>query len=124
MDDLFNDFLEMGFGKPKQLVFNSNVKDMLPNYWQKKDDKTYLCTVKTLGVNPEDITVEETDYGIKVSGASTINDFPYDVSMELPIVESIMNEIKDISFTSQNGLTFITLKLNRPDKKKINIIRK
>jgi HSP20 family molecular chaperone IbpA len=124
MDEIFNDFLEMGFGKPKQLVFNSNVKDMLPNYWQKKDDKTYLCTVKTLGVNPEDITVEETDYGIKVSGASTINDFTYDVSMELPIVESIMNEIEDISFTSQNGLTFITLKLNRPDKKKINIIRK
>jgi HSP20 family molecular chaperone IbpA len=119
-DDVFDEFL-LGFGKPRRLIFNSNVKDMLPSYWQKKDDKTYLCTVKTLGINPDDIIVEETDYGIKVSGATVENDFTYDTCVELPIVKSIMNEIKKIKVTSKNGLTFITLILNKPEKKKILI---
>jgi HSP20 family molecular chaperone IbpA len=118
---IFDEFFTLGFGKPRRLVFNSQVKDMLPSYWTKKDDKTYLCTVKTLGINPEDVKVEETDYGIKVSGATEINGFTYDTSVELPIAESIMNEIEEIEVSSKNGLTFITLKLNRPEKKKIKI---
>lgn len=120
-DDVFDEFFTLGFGKPKRIIFNSNVKDMLPSYWQKKDDKTYLCTVKTLGINPEDVNVEETDYGIKVSGSSVINDFTYDTCIELPIAESIMNEIEKITVTSKNGLTFITLILDRPEKRKILI---
>jgi HSP20 family molecular chaperone IbpA len=117
--DFEDEFL--GFGKPRKLIFNSIVKDMLPSYWSKKDDKTYLCTVKTLGINPEDVKVEETEYGIKVSGASEVEGYKYDTSFELPIAESIMNEIDKIQVTSKNGLTFITLKLNRPEKKKIKI---
>ncbi len=121
-DEVFDEFL-LGFGKPRRLIFNSQVKDMLPSYWQKKDEKTYLCTVKTLGINPEDVKVEETDYGIKVSGSSVVNDFTYDTCLELPIAESIMNEIEKIKVTSKNGLTFITLILNRPEKRKITIER-
>jgi len=119
-DDVFDEFL-LGFGKPKRFIFNSQVKDMLPSYWQKKDDKTYLCTVKTLGINPEDVIVEIIDYGIKVSGSSIVNDFTYDTCVELPIVESIMNEVEKIKVMSKNGLTFITLILDRPEKKKILI---
>lgn len=119
-DDVFDEFL-LGFGKPKRFIFNSQVKDMLPSYWQKKDDKTYLCTVKTLGINPEDVIVEIIDYGIKVSGSSIVNDFTYDTCVELPIVESIMNEVEKIKVKSKNGLTFITLILDRPEKKKILI---
>lgn len=119
-DDVFDEFL-LGFGKPRRLVFNSRVKDLLPSYWQKKDDKTYLCTVKTLGINPEDVIVETTDYGIKVSGSSVINDFTYDTDIELPIAESIMNEVEKIKVVSKNGLTFITLILDKPEKKKVLI---
>jgi len=119
-DDVFDEFL-LGFGKPKRFIFNSQVKDMLPSYWQKKDDKTYLCTVKTLGINPEDVIVEIIDYGIKVSGSSIVNDFTYDTCVELPIAESIMNEVEKIKVMSKNGLTFITLILDRPEKKKILI---
>ena len=120
-DDVFDDFFTLGFGKPRKLVFNSQVKDMLPSYWQKKDDKTYLCTVKTLGINPEDVVVEETDYGIKVSGETELEGYNYNTSFELPIAESIMNDIEKITFTSKNGLTFITLVLNKPEKKKLLI---
>lgn len=120
-DDVFDEFFTLGFGRPKRIVFNSRVKDLLPSYWQKKDDKTYLCTVKTLGINPEDVIVETTDYGIKVSGSSVINDFTYDTDIELPIAESIMNEVEKIKVKSKNGLTFITLILNKPEKKKVLI---
>jgi len=47
--------------------------------------------------------------------------FRYDTSFELPIVESIMNEIENIKVKSKNGLTFITLILDRPEKRKIKI---
>lgn len=120
-DDVFDEFFTLGFGRPKRIVFNSRVKDLLPSYWQKKDDKTYLCTVKTLGINPEDVIVETTDYGIKVSGSSVINDFTYDTDIELPIAESIMNEVEKIKVKSKNGLTFITLILDKPEKKKVLI---
>jgi HSP20 family molecular chaperone IbpA len=121
LSDAIDEFFTLGFGKPRRLIFNSNVKDMLPSRWVKKDENTYLCTVKTLGINPEDVKIEETDYGIKVSGASEIEGYKYDTSFELPIAESIMNEIEKIQVTSKNGLTFISLKLNKPEKKKIKI---
>jgi HSP20 family molecular chaperone IbpA len=120
-NDVFDDFFTLGFGKPKRIVFNSQVKDMLPSSWRKKDDRIYLCTVKTLGINPEDINVEEIDCGIKVSGSTEINGFTYDTCIELPIAESIMNEIEKISVASKNGLTFITLILNKPEKRKLLI---
>lgn len=119
-DSIFGD-LVLGFGRPTRIVFNSEVKDMLPSFWKKKDDKTYLCTVKTLGINSEDVVVETTDYGIKVTGSSIVNDFTYDTDIELPIAESIMNEVEKIKVTSKNGLTFITLILNKPEKKKVLI---
>lgn len=120
-ETIFDDFFTLGFGKPRKLIFNSTVKDMLPSYWTKKDDKTYMCICKTIGINPEDIKVEEVECGIKVSGSSEIEGYTYDTSFELPIAESIMNEIERIKVTSKNGLTFITLILNRPEKKKIKI---
>jgi HSP20 family molecular chaperone IbpA len=123
-DEVFDDFFTLGFGKPRKLIFNSCVKDMLPSYWEKKDEKTYVCTVKTLGINPEDVMVEEVDYGFKVSGKTKLNDYTYDTYLELPVAESIMNEIEKIEVSSKNGLTFITLILNRPEKRKIPIIKK
>ena len=120
-NDVFDDFFTLGFGKPRRLVFNSVVKDLLPSCWTKQDDKTYMCVCKTIGIDPADVKVEEADYGLKVSGSTEIEGYTYDTSFELPIVKSIMNEIEKIKVTSKNGLTFIILTLNRPEKKKILI---
>jgi len=120
-NDVFDDFFTLGFGKPRRIVYNSQVRDLFPSYWKKKDEKTYLCVVKTLGIEPEDITVETTDYGIKISGSSVVNNFTYDTDIELPIAESIMNEVEKIKVMSKNGLTFITLILDKPEKKKVLI---
>ena len=55
---------------------------------------------------------------LELVGSSVINDFTYDTCIELPIAESIMNEIERIEYESKNGLTFITLILDRPEKRK------
>lgn len=120
-DDVFDDFL--GFGRARKLIFNSSVKDMMPSYWTKKDNNTYTCVVKTIGINPSDIQVLETECGIKVNGETELEGYKYNTSMELPIAQRIMNEVKEIKVHSKNGLTFITLILNKPEKKKINIIK-
>ena len=122
-EQIFDDILTLGFGKPRRLIFNSNVKDMLPSYWTKKDDKIYMCVCKTIGINPEDVEVEETEYGLKVSGSTELESYKYDTSFELPIAESIINEIEKVKHYTKNGLTFITLTLNKPEKKKIKIER-
>lgn len=121
-DNFFDDeFFTLGFGKPKHLVFNSTVKDMMPSYWEKKDDKTYMCVCKTIGINPADVKVEETDFGIKVSGATELYGHSYDTHFDLPIAERIMDEVEKIKVLTKNGLTFITLILKKPEKKKIEI---
>lgn len=120
-NEILDVFFELGFGKPKHFYFNSSVKDLLPSCWTKKDDKTYMCVCKTIGINAEDINVEEIDYGIKVSGETELEGFKYNTSFVLPIAESIMHEIEKIKVTSKNGLTFITLVLDKPEKKKVLI---
>ena len=94
---------------------------MLPSYWVKKNDNIYMCTCKTIGINPEDVNVEETEYGFKISGESEIEGYKYTTSFELPVALSIMNEIKEVKVSSKNGLTFVTLILDMPEKKKIKI---
>lgn len=120
-DDVFEDLFTLGFGKPRKLAFNSIVKDMLPTYWSKKDDKTYMCVCKTIGIDPSDVKVEETTFGLKVSGSTEVEGYTYDTYFELPIANSIMNEIEKIKVKSKNGLTFITLILDKPEKKKVLI---
>ena len=117
----FDDLMEGFFGKPRHLIFNSNVKDMMPSTWTKNEDGNYTCTVKTLGIEPSDLKIEQTNWGLKIDGETKINDYTYNTSMELPIANSVMNEINKIKVKNKNGLTFITLILNKQEKKKIEI---
>jgi HSP20 family molecular chaperone IbpA len=119
--DLFDGFL--GFGKPKGFIFNSQVKDMTPFVWRKQDDDNYMCIVKTLGIEPNDLKVEDYSDGIKVRGESEVFGYKYNTLIDLPIAETIMNNIKEIKVNSKNGLTFIILVLDKPEKRKINIIK-
>lgn len=122
-DDLkdFNDLIGEFFGKPKHLIFNSNVKDLYPTYWSKNEKGDYTCTVKTLGIEPSDLQVNQTDWGLKLYGETKVGEETYNTSMELPISNTIMNKINKIKVKSKNGLTFITLILDKDKKKKIQI---
>ena len=41
--------------------------------------------------------------------------------MDLPIVEDVRDNLKDIKYKSQDGITIIYLNVNRPEKKEIKI---
>jgi len=120
-NDDFDEIVEGFFGKPRHLIFNSTVKDLYPTSWKKNDEGDYTCTIKTLGIDPQDLNVEQTEWGLKIKGETKIKEDTYNTSMELPIANSIMNDIDKIQVKSKDGLTFITLMLNKQSKKKIKI---
>lgn len=114
-DEFFNGMSLFGY-RPIRLVFNSNVKDMSP-YSFKKTDDGFLGTVKTLGISAKDIKVTVEDYGIKVTGESKINGEKYNTEIEIAINDSVMADLKEIKYHSQDGLTFISLILENKRKK-------
>ncbi|MFC0903845.1 hypothetical protein ACFHWD_03960 [Clostridium sp. MT-14] len=120
-NDDFDEMVEGIFGKPRHLIFNSSVKDLYPTNWKKNENGDYICTIKTLGIEPSDLNIEQTEWGLKVQGETKIEEDTYNTSMELPIANGIMNKINKIKVKSRNGLTFITLILDKEPKKKIEI---
>lgn len=108
------------FGQVRNLKFNSIVKDMLPSYWQ-STETGYKCTCKSIGIRPEDLSVELKDDYILVSGKSEVDGSTYDTYFELPVCEDVLNQLKGIKYKSENGLTFIYLDIDKPEKKKIEI---
>ncbi len=121
-DSIFNS-MEMGFGRPTKIIFNTNgIKDQMPSYWRKTENG-YRCTVKTLGINNDDVSVEVENNGIKVSGKSEVEGESYDTLIELPIAEDVIDNITEIKHKTINGLTFVDLIVNRPEKKKIKITK-
>lgn len=117
------DFLEdfFGFGKPFDLVYNTGkTKDMNPAYWS-KTDKGYKATCRTVGIAPDDVKVEIGDCNIVVSGKTEYEGVEYNTSYKLPISKEIMGDIKNIDYKTLNGLTYIYLYVETPEKKEIKI---
>jgi len=114
-DEFFNGMSLFGY-RPMRLVFNSNVKDMSP-YSFKKTDDGFIGTIKTLGISEKDIKVTVEEYGIKVTGESEINGEKYNTEIEIAINDSVMADLKEIKYHSQDGLTFINLILDNKRKK-------
>lgn len=122
LDAIFNS-MAMGFGRPTKVIFNTNgLKDQMPSFWC-QTEKGYRCTLKTLGIGNDDINVETEDNGIKVSGKSKVEGESYDTLIELPIAEDVMDNIIEIKHKTINGLTFVDLIVDRPEKKKIKITK-
>jgi HSP20 family molecular chaperone IbpA len=122
MSDLFETFFDEFslFGKP-YVIYNTNgIRDLMPTFWREKD-YGYRCTAKTLGVDEKDVCVELTDYGIKLFGKSELEGQWYDTTLKLPIAKTVMNDIKEIKTFTKNGITFVDLYLDKPEKKKILI---
>ncbi len=119
MNDVFANLFELGFGKPRNFYFNTNLlKDQMPAYWH-KTDYGYKCRAKTLGVKSVEVTVE--DIGIKVVGESEIDGLKYNTSFELPIAEDVLDNVSKINHYTDAGITIIELYVDRPAKRKILI---
>lgn len=117
--DLIEGFL-YGFGKPKNLIFNCKVKDMMPSFWE-KTETGYKCTCKTLGIAPKDVKVTVEDDYIEVKGETEYDGYLYNTSYQLPVSEEVLSNIKNIKYKTENGITIIYLDVERPEKRKINI---
>lgn len=136
MSDLSTMFDIAGFGRPVKIRFNTNgTKDMMPACWKVWEEKVnskdipdsvlvkkgYKAICRTVGINEEDIKITVEDYGICVEGKTVVEGTEYSQYMELPVSKSIMDSIKNIKYKSINGLTYVYLEVEEPEKKKINI---
>lgn len=115
-DDSFNSI----FGRPRNLIFNCKTKDQMPSFWEKTDDG-FKATCRTVGVNPEDVVVSVSDDCIVVKGETKVDNYTYNCSYELPVIEEVLNNIKSIKYKTANGLTFINLEVDLPKRKDIKI---
>lgn len=119
MYDFLDDFF--GFGKPIDLIYNTGkTKDMNPAYWVKTEEG-YKATCRTVGIAPDDVKVEIIDFNIVVSGETEYEGVKYDTSYKLPIASEIIGNIMAVDYKTLNGLTYIYLYVEKPEKKKIKI---
>lgn len=128
-DDLddFEKIFELGFGAPKRLAFNTDrTKDMMPAHWRIMTDKDgnnigYKAVCRTVGIDEKDVKIEARDFGISVKGESEYEGQKYNTYFELPISKDVMANIKKIDYKTLNGLTYIYLYVETPEKKKFLI---
>lgn len=119
MYDFLDDFF--GFGKPTDLIYNAGkTKDMNPVYWSKTEDG-YKATCRTVGIAPEDVKVEIDNYNIVIKGETKYEENIYNTSYKLPISKEIIGDVKSIDYKTLNGLTYIYLFVETPEKKQIKI---
>lgn len=118
--DRFFDSILCGFGKPRNLYFNCKTKDIMPSFWE-KTDVGYKCTCRTVGISPEDVKVEIKNDYILIKGETELDGYKYNTNYELPVSEDVLSNIKNIKYKSSNGITFIYLDIDRPEKKNIKI---
>ena len=93
---------------------------MFPSHWRKIDN-CYECICRTVGLSEKDIKVELEDYGIKISGESELFGQKYNTYIELPISDEILSDLLEIKTKTENGITVVSLILDRPEKKKVKI---
>ena len=118
MYDFFDEFL---FGKPANLVYNAGkTQDMNPAYWTKTENG-YKAICRTVGIAPEDVVITINEYKIVVKGETEYEGVKYNTSFELPISKEIIGNVKSIDYKTLNGLTYIYLYVETPEKKKIKI---
>lgn len=118
----FDEILGGWFGKPQHLVFNCKNKDMNPVYWEKTDNG-YKATCRTVGIRPEDVKVVLENNYIHIEGSTDFDGYNYSTSFNLPIVEDVRDNIKDIKYKVQDGITIIYLNVNKQLKQIVDIKR-
>jgi HSP20 family molecular chaperone IbpA len=129
-DEIFDDFFGddfLGFGEPHLDFYNcAGTKDISPAVWRKNKSNNnpnydeYVAICRSVGVRPSDIkvVVPDNENVIKISGETKTNWDTYNFSCELPIAKAIMDNIEKIECRSEDGLSYITLKVKKPEQKK------
>ena len=56
---------------------------------------------------------------IKISGETEYEGSKYNVSYELPVSDDVLSNVTKLEYKTLNGLTYIYISVNRPEKKQI-----
>ena len=117
-DDKIFDFLRDDF------LFNSSVKDMNPTVFYKKDND-YIIEAKTLGISADDIKIVLDKNILTISGESKneYSDNSFNVKIKVRIGEDILNSIEKIDYKSENGITYVILRMKQTPDSNIAISR-
>jgi hypothetical protein len=107
-----------------EFLFNSSVKDMIPTAFYKKDND-YIVEAKTLGISPDDVKVSLDGDILTISGESKneYSDKAFNAQIKVRIGKDILNDIDKIDYKSQNGVTYVILKMKQTANSTIEIKR-
>lgn len=122
---LFTDNIFAPFLKMEDFLFNSTVKDMQP-YTVYQKDNSYIIEVKTLGISPEDVNVTLEENVLQINGETHNNysDKTFNTNIKFRMDSGLFQKIQDITYSSINGLTYITLSLKKEVSNTIKITKK
>ena len=91
----------------------SNMKLNEPGYapWI-RNGNTYCTIVRTVGIDPKDVSVVAENVVIKVKGATKVGGTEYSVDFNSPLSETFFSKIAAVDHETINGLTYLTVDLN------------
>lgn len=118
MNEIFDNFFEY-------LKDDSSVIDTNPIVCYKKE-KDYIIEVKTLGIDKNDINVKLNGDILIVSGESKnkYNEKPFNANIKIRLDKGLLKDVENIDYTSNNGITYVFIRMKeiRSDGIKINKI--
>lgn len=126
-DFLDDDFFKIGFGLPVGIRYNTaGTKDMMPAIWEDYIDEKgnkigYKAICRTVGIDEKDVNVKIKDGSLIVNGETEYESYKYSQYVELPIVEDVMSNIEGVEYKTLNGITYIYLRVKKPEKREFNI---
>lgn len=77
-----------------------------------KDGNVYTTLVRTIGIKPENVTVELHNNVIRVEGYSTWHGDEYSTGFDIPLSDEFLSHLINIEHETANGLTLIRVTLN------------
>jgi HSP20 family molecular chaperone IbpA len=105
------------FNEVENLIFSRPFYDMSPITWLKTNEG-YVGYCLTTGIRPEDVCVEPENGYIKIKGFTKDEEFKaeFSQSFNVKVNADIYNNIEELTYTSENGVTKIYLKIKNNDK--------
>jgi HSP20 family molecular chaperone IbpA len=105
------------FDEVENLIFQRPFYDMSPIKWLKTEDG-YVGYCITTGIKPESVEVKPEDGYIKVKGFTKDEEFneEFSQSFNVKVNPDIYKNIEELTYTSENGVTKIYLKVKNNDK--------
>jgi len=116
MYDIFKEF-DMLFNR-----FTRPVMDKSPYKIFKAEDGNIVIAINTLGFGKDDIAIEQEADRLYIKGHKTLEEIDYTASVDLGFnIGKIVNDIKEINYRVQDGLTYVYIKLQEQKKNTIKI---